>query len=337
MALLQCTLAINKSKQPKVINVAKLNMNNEIKKIEKYLQQAIKSNDKVLEEAAFHLLSSGGKRVRPAFVILSSQFGKGNESYTNRVAVALELIHMATLVHDDVIDKSDTRRGRLTISKKWDQQTAILTGNFLLALALEHISYIPDQRVHSVISNAIIDVCKGELFQFQDQFNSQQSITNYLRRINRKTALLIQLSTEVGAISSGADEQTVHRLKFIGHYIGMSFQIVDDILDFTSTEKKLGKPVGSDLMNGHITLPVLLEIRKNPEFKQHVAALTPNSPKEDFNYCIDVIRNSDSINEAQAVSDKYLNKAVTLINSLNNKEAQTLFNKLIQKMSKRNV
>ena len=117
----------------------------------------------------------------------------------------------------------------------------------------------------------------------------------------------------------------------------MSFQIVDDILDFTSTEKKLGKPVGSDLMNGHITLPVLLEIRKNPEFKQHVAALTPNSPKEDFNYCIDVIRNSDSINEAQAVSDKYLNKAVTLINSLNNKEAQTLFNKLIQKMSKRNV
>ena len=99
-------------------------------------------------------------------------------------------------------------------------------------------------------------------FQFQDQFNSQQTIINYLRRINRKTALLIQLSTEVGAITSQSDKETVRKLKMIGHYIGMSFQIIDDILDFTSTEKKLGKPVGSDLLNGHITLPILLEMRK---------------------------------------------------------------------------
>lgn len=119
---------------PKVINVAKLNINNEIKKVEDRLQHAIKSSDQTLEDAAFHLLSSGGKRVRPVFVILSSQFGDSKDTSENtyRVAVALELIHMATLVHDDVIDKSDKRRGRPTISKKWDQTTAILTGNFYL-------------------------------------------------------------------------------------------------------------------------------------------------------------------------------------------------------------
>lgn len=143
-----------------------------------------------------------------------------------------------------------------------DVTTAILTGNFLLALGLEHLSEIRDNRIHHIISNSIVNVGLGELFQFQDRFNSEQSITNYLRRINRKTALLIQLATEVGAITSEANDETIRKLKMIGHYIGMSFQIVDDILDFTSTEKKLGKPVGSDLMNGHITLPVLLEMKK---------------------------------------------------------------------------
>ena len=279
----------------------------------------------MLEAASNHLLTSGGKRVRPAFVVLSSQFGKSMSEDTYRVAVALELIHMATLVHDDVIDRSDKRRGRLTIAKKWDQNTAILTGNFLLALALEHMSEIEDVRVHRVISSAIIDVCKGELFQFQDQFNSQQTMTNYLRRIKRKTALLIQLATEVGAITSGADDKTVRKLKMIGYYIGMSFQIVDDILDFTSSEKQLGKPVGSDLLNGHLTLPVLLEMRHNATFKSQIEALSPESPAEDFQTCIATIQASSSIQTAQEISDKYLAKAEHLIETLNNEHPKSLF------------
>ena len=165
---------------PKVINVAKLNMNNEIKKVEQRLEKAIKSKDSVLEQASLHLLSSGGKRVRPAFVILSSQFGKDDQTseQTYQVAVALELIHMATLVHDDVIDKSDKRRGKLTISKKWDQTTAILTGNFLLALGLEHLMAVKDNRVHQLISESIVDVCRGNFSNFKTNLtvNRQLSI-----------------------------------------------------------------------------------------------------------------------------------------------------------------
>ncbi|MDY4023430.1 polyprenyl synthetase family protein [Staphylococcus borealis] len=318
--------------------MAKLNMNSEIKNVEKRLQKAIESNDPILHEASSHLLSSGGKRVRPAFVILSSQFGPQKQTEdTYRVAVALELIHMATLVHDDVIDKSDKRRGRLTIVKKWDVTTAILTGNFLLALGLEHLSEIRDNRIHHIISNSIVNVGLGELFQFQDQFNSEQSITNYLRRINRKTALLIQLATEVGAITSEADDETIRKLKMIGHYIGMSFQIVDDILDFTSTEKKLGKPVGSDLMNGHITLPVLLEMKKDISFKRQIASLNHQTSSQDFEPLIEQIRNSNSIKESKAISDKYLAKALKLINELDEPYAQSLFIKLIKKMGSRNV
>lgn len=317
--------------------MAKLNMNNEIKKVDKRLEQAIKSKDKVMEQASLHLLSSGGKRVRPAFVILSSQFGQHEKTSeeTYQVAVALELIHMATLVHDDVIDKSDKRRGRLTIAKKWDQTTAILTGNFLLALGLKHLMAVKDNRIHQIISKSIVNVCRGELFQFQDQFNANQSITNYLRRINRKTALLIQLATEVGAITSEADPRTIHNLKMIGHYIGMSFQIIDDVLDFTSTEKKLGKPVGSDLMNGHITLPVLLEMRRNPEFKEKVSALTPQSSREAFETCIQTIRKSDSIEASKQVSDDYLTKALKLIDELPESNAKSLIKNLTKKVGSR--
>ena len=318
--------------------MAKLNINNEIKKVEKRLEEAIISSDQTLQDASFHLLSSGGKRVRPAFVILSGQFGSNNKPSedTYRVAVALELIHMATLVHDDVIDKSDKRRGRLTISKKWDQSTAILTGNFLLAMGLKHLSEISDTRVHTTISKSIVEVCRGELFQFQDQFNSNQTITNYLRRINRKTALLIQLSTQVGAITSNASNDVIRKLKMIGHYIGMSFQIIDDVLDFTSSEKKLGKPVGSDLMNGHITLPVLLEMRKNKTFKDKISQLNPDSPQDAFETCITIIRQSESIEQSKQISEKYLNKAIHLIDELEDGPNKELFRKLIKKMGSRN-
>ena len=122
----------------------------------------------------------------------------------------------------------------------------------------------------------------------------------------------------------------------IGHYIGMSFQIIDDVLDFTSSEKKLGKPVGSDLMNGHITLPVLLEMRKDTNFKQKISQLSPNSSMQAFEECIQIIRNSQSIEQSKAISEKYLNKALTLINELEDSPNKELFRKLIKKMGSRN-
>nr|WP_241864505.1 polyprenyl synthetase family protein [Staphylococcus massiliensis] len=310
-------------------------MNSEIKKIEKQLKKEVSSADHTLNDTSHHLLDSGGKRVRPLFVILSSQFGTKVNDESYRVAVALELIHMATLVHDDVIDKSDKRRGRPTIVKKWDQPTAILTGNFLLARALEYISSIDNQAIHTTLSKAIVEVCRGELFQFEDQFNGKQTITNYLRRINRKTALLIQLATELGAMSSHSTDETVYRLKMIGHYIGMSFQIVDDILDFTSTEKALGKPVGSDLMNGHITLPVLLEMRKDANFKARIEALHAESEPKEFDAIIKRVRQSASIDESKAISQRYLDKAIQLLNELEDNHAKVLIEKLIHRMGKR--
>ena len=146
---------------------------------------------------------------------------------------------------------------------------------------------------------------------------------------------MIELSTELGAIASNATPQVQNHLKRIGHYIGMSFQIMDDILDFTSTERKLGKPVGSDLLNGHITLPVLLEMRQNATFRDTILTLHAGSDMATFEYCIDTVRHSTSIDAARQVSQKYLDKALALLDTLNDQEAKQLFKKLIDKMSNR--
>ncbi|UEX89147.1 polyprenyl synthetase family protein [Staphylococcus ratti] len=318
--------------------MSKINMNREIKNIETSLAQLMQCETPTLQQASEHLLSSGGKRVRPLFVILSSYLsGQTPTDATYRVAAALELIHMATLVHDDVIDFSEKRRGETTIEKEWNQSTAILTGNFLLARALEHLSTIENYQIHQTLSTAIVEVCRGELFQFQDQFRANQSITNYLRRIKRKTALLIQLATEVGAMSANANEKTIKTMRTIGYNIGMSFQIIDDILDFTSTEKKLGKPVGSDLRNGHMTLPTLLEMKKDPAFKQRIAQLHPEASHKAFESCVQHVRNSDSIALSKQISERYLQKAKDLLETLPDNEARALFNKLIQKLKNRKV
>ncbi|RIO09063.1 polyprenyl synthetase family protein, partial [Mammaliicoccus sciuri] len=295
----------------------KIHINKEVKEIEKQLNSYINSDQNTINEACQYLLTSGGKRIRPLFTLIASQFGEHYSRDVITVATTLELIHMASLVHDDVIDKSDKRRGKPTIAKKWDVQTAVITGNYLLSQSLNAVSQIEHPKLHEQLANGIIEVCRGELFQFEDQFVSNQSITNYLRRIKRKTALLISLSTELGAYAARADDETVKKLTKIGYYIGMSYQIVDDILDFTSTEKKLGKPVGSDLRNGHLTLPVLLRMKNSKDFKASINELQPDSPSEVFDGLVQEIITSPELQKSKEVRNHYIQKAENLIDTLN--------------------
>lgn len=314
----------------------KIHLNKEVKEIEKQLNNYINSDQNTINEACQYLLTSGGKRIRPLFTLIASQFGERYSKDVITVATTLELIHMASLVHDDVIDKSDKRRGKPTIAKKWDVQTAVITGNYLLSQSLNAVSTIEHPDLHKQLAHGIIEVCRGELFQFEDQFISNQSITNYLRRIKRKTALLISLSTELGAYAARADNETVKKLTKIGYYIGMSYQIVDDIFDFTSTEKKLGKPVGSDLKNGHLTLPVLLRMKNSSEFKEHINKLHADSPAETFDLLVEEIITSEELQKSKEVSNNYLHKAEDLIDTLNNESGKKMLLEIIMKIRDRN-
>lgn len=303
--------------------------------IEKELENAVQSDSPLIQQASMHLLKAGGKRIRPIFVFLSSRFGDYSMETTAKVAVSLELVHMASLVHDDVIDDSDMRRGRKTVKAKWDNRIAMYTGDFIFSRALTSIGEIEMQSVHRLLAETMLEICKGEIIQFDYQRRTDQSFRDYLRRIKRKTALLLSSSCELGALVSNADSQVIRRLSNFGYYAGMAFQIVDDILDLTSTDKQLGKPAGSDLMNGHLTLPVLY-IKDEPEFQSYLTkAFVGTLTEKERTAMLRYIRKSGAIEKAQAVSDLYLEKATAEIQSLPNGEAKKAFEQVAEFLSKR--
>lgn len=290
----------------------------DIEIIENELEQALNSSSHILNDASIYLLQAGGKRIRPVFVLLSAKFGDYDIERMKNIAVPLELIHMGSLVHDDVIDDSDMRRGRETVKAQYNNRVAMYTGNFIFGKALQYVTDIENPRVHQILAKTMVELVNGEVIQIEDKFRLDQHLKDYFRRIKRKTALLIESSCELGAVVSGADEKTIGHLKRYGYFVGMSFQIIDDILDFTATDKQLGKPAGSDLMQGNITLPILL-MKDEPRLQpllQKVAAhgLTEQERQE----MLVLVRKSAAIKEATKISNLYLQKALKEVEALPN-------------------
>ncbi|MEH7117872.1 heptaprenyl diphosphate synthase component II [Neobacillus vireti] len=299
-------------------------LNSDINIIEKELEETIQPESLLLKQASMHTLQAGGKRIRPVFVLLAGKFGHYDIHVMKNVAVALELIHMASLVHDDVIDDADLRRGQPTVKSKWDNKIAMYTGDFVFALALELMTNINNSDAHKILANTIVEVTVGEVQQIKDKYRFNQNLRDYLRRIKRKTALLIAVSCQLGAVAAGVEEYYHKKLFQFGYYVGMSYQIIDDILDFTSTEKELGKPAGSDLLQGNITAPALFAMN-NRYILSEIEKVHDNMEPGRIGHIISLIKQSGAIEESFALSDRYLDKALTVLEELpENKAKKTL-------------
>ncbi|HSO58205.1 MAG TPA: heptaprenyl diphosphate synthase component II [Paenisporosarcina sp.] len=310
-------------------------MRSDLDLIEKELEIAVNSSSDLLNEASLHLLQAGGKRIRPVFVLLAAKFGNYQINQMMNVAVPLELIHMASLVHDDVIDDSEMRRGQLTVKAQWNNRVAMYTGDFIFARALEYITNIDNPQAHRILSYTMVEICVGEIIQIEDKFKLDQRLQDYFRRIKRKTALLIASSCQLGAVVSGADEKTATHLKRFGYYVGMSFQIMDDILDITATDKELGKPAGSDLIQGNITLPILF-LKDSPEFRPALEhAISGNMTEIERLALVKRIRESDAIPKAKAMSNRYLQKALKELDALPTSPAKKSLREIALYMGKR--
>ena len=309
-------------------------LSTDLQLVEKELEAAIHADSEVLTEASLHLLQSGGKRIRPVFVLLSAKFGHYDIHVVKHVAATLELIHTASLVHDDVVDDADLRRGKATIKSKWDNRVAMYTGDYLFAQALEIMSVIDNPLAHKILANTMVELCLGEIEQIKDKFNFEQNLRVYLRRIKRKTALLIASSCQLGAISAGVDEKIHQKLYRFGYYVGMSYQIIDDILDFTASEVELGKPAGSDLLQGNITLPVLFAM-KDPALKKIITSVNEATKKDEMMDIIQSIKTSGAIKQAKEVSDKYLKKAFEELENLPENKARQTLSQIARNIGKR--
>lgn len=294
--------------------------------IERKLEENVQTQDAELNEAALHLLKAGGKRLRPVFVLLSGRFGEYDLERLSTIAVSLELIHMATLVHDDVIDDAAVRRGQPTVKAKWDERIAMYTGDYILGKALTVAARLEQPEIHRILSKAMVQMVVGEMEQIRLFYALDQSIRDYLLRIRRKTALLIATSCQLGAMAAGAPNRVAQQLYSFGYNAGMAFQIRDDILDIKGTEKQLGKPPGSDMRQGNITLPVLYALR-DPVVRDAVETVTNGEapdPKA-LKRAIALVRSSSGMKEAEQLSQRYIHKAIEALEPLPNIAAKKDF------------
>ena len=277
-----------------------------------------------------------GKIVRPALTLLAGKFYNYNLEKLLPMATASELLHIATLVHDDAIDKASVRRGRPTINEVWGMDKAIILGDYLFAKAGESAAATGNLRVVRLFAQTLETISSGELKQSFSAFNLKQTFDQYLERITGKTASLFAMAAESGAVLSQAPEESVQILKEYGSNLGIAFQIVDDVLDFIGTEEELGKPVGSDLVQGTITLPslMLLELypRDNP-----VKRLFQNEGdrQENIKKAAELVSNSEIIDECYRVASDYCSRARQGLERLPDKPSRKALLALVEYVVKR--
>ena len=204
------------------------------------------------------LFAAGGKRLRPALVLLAAMCGRYELDLLMPAAMAVELTHAATLVHDDVIDRSSVRRGRPTVAASLGDEPAIVIGDFYFAKAYEHAARTDSAEVVGILARAVMEICAGEVRQQAIRYLYSTDMDEYMGRIRAKTATLLAASCDIGALMAGVNSAKRKALENYGLMLGLAFQIADDVLDYTGSEGEVGKPIGHDIADGFATLPLLL-------------------------------------------------------------------------------
>jgi len=289
----------------------------ELSIVEDNLTKQVYSRVDLINQASAHLTRAGGKRLRPAFTLLAAKIYRDNLDEVIPMAIALELVHMATLIHDDVIDNSAKRRGTDTVKSVWGNRVSIFTGNYIFARSLDIVSNYERNDIINVMADASTKISEGEIIQMLSAFNVNLGLKNYFRRIERKTALLIATSCQLGAMVVNASPQEINKLRLYGYYLGMAFQVTDDILDFVADEKTLGKPVGSDIRQGVITLPALYALHhdRNKEELRYLLS-SPEKCEAQAEKIISIIVDSGGIDYAYHVTQHFARKAQRILRTL---------------------
>ena len=283
-----------------------------LEEVEAYLDKMLDFDHPEMRAYALRTLHAGGKRVRPSLTILTASMFK-NEDNIVPLAAAMELLHMASLIHDDVVDEADTRRGQATINVLKNNRYAIHVGDYILAEAIDIISKQPNaDRLLAIMGDLSAEMSLGEVEQLRSTYDVHQTVEDYNYRIDRKTALLMATSCQAAAVASGASEDEINRFYQIGYNLGMDFQIKDDLLDMTIDSEKLGKPAGSDLARGIMTLPTILVLEKSFAERDELINLIENRfPKgqDDVDRAIAIVLAQNGISDAEVYAEQYLKQA----------------------------
>ncbi len=297
-----------------------------------YFKKSMASNVRIVDEVAKYLVRHKGKQFRPMLVITSARTLADPGEKTYKAAVVVELLHTATLVHDDVVDEAEIRRGFPTINAVWKNKIAVLMGDYLLSKSLIIATEIGHLELMNIIANVAKRLSKGELLQIQKSRKLNINESEYFQMISDKTASLISACCEIGAITVNATDRERETLRSFGEYLGIAFQIKDDLLDYQSRSSILGKPVGHDLKEKKITLPLIyaLESVDSSERKKITRMLKNGVEKKEINYIVDFIFKYQGIKRAEAKAREYKDRALAELEKLPDSKARIVLKDLAE-------
>jgi len=282
-----------------------------------YIINHLGSNVPLVEKIGHYIVESGGKRLRPLLVLLAANAcGYKGDNHVS-LAATIEFIHTATLLHDDVVDNSDLRRGKDTANARWGNAPSVLVGDFLYSRAFQIMVEIGKMPIMEVISNATNVIAEGEVLQLLNCKNPDTTEEAYMQVILGKTAMLFEAATECGAILADAPEDQRTALQLYGRHLGIAFQLIDDVMDYLSTAEEMGKNVGDDLSEGKPTLP-LIQAMKNctEEERQQIRQAIRNGGLDDLQPILDVVHRSGAIEYTQQQAQKHADLAIEALQAL---------------------
>jgi heptaprenyl diphosphate synthase len=313
----------------------------DLDRVEVRLRDAVSADDRFLGEAAGHLLAAGGKRLRPTLCLGAAYAVYGGEESASADAVtggaAVELVHLGSLYHDDVIDEAETRRGVPSVNARWSNIVAILAGDYLLAQASALAASL-GADVAALLAQTIGELCRGQVLELQYLYDTERTEDSYLSAIEGKTASLMATSCRVGGMVSNVSADTLDALTQFGQHLGMCFQVVDDVLDLTRTEAELGKPVGNDVHEGVYTLPMIyaLQSDRGDELR---TLLGRKLERAEVEQVVALVARPDAVDAAMAVARTHATKATEALAGATELDAEvcgrlrTLVNGLIRRSS----
>ncbi len=313
----------------------------DLERVEARLRHAVSADDRFLGEAAGHLLAAGGKRLRPTLCLAAAYAVRGagapvaDEAVTGSAAV--ELVHLGSLYHDDVIDEAETRRGVPSVNARWSNIVAILAGDYLLAQASALAASL-GADVAALLAATIGELCRGQVLELQYLFDTDRTEDSYLSAIEGKTATLMATACRVGGMVCQVSADTLDALTQFGHHLGMCFQVVDDVLDVTRTEAELGKPVGNDVHEGVYTLPVIYALQSG-RAAELAALLGRKLDRDDVGRVVALVAQPDVVDASMAVARTHATKATEALAGATELDAdvcsrmRTLVNGLILRSS----
>jgi heptaprenyl diphosphate synthase len=277
-------------------------------RVEETLHSVVHSDVEFVNQAAMHLVKAGGKRFRPLFTLLSAQFADGNTDEVVTAAAAVELVHLATLYHDDVMDEATMRRGEASVNARWDNTVAILTGDFLFAHASRLVADLGSDGVR-IIAVTMSELVTGQMRETVGPGPGQDPVAHYLSVVGQKTGSLIATAGRFGGMYSGAEPDQIEALHRFGDLIGAAFQISDDIIDIASPANESGKTPGTDLREGVKTLPMLYALadHDNPRLRELLAA--PLTEDADVDEALHLLRTSQGLARAIETLNQYAVRA----------------------------